>query len=113
MKYHERSIYGCTAAPDEMVSPKNCVYTYNPKTNRLYVHLYAWPNLHLHLANLAERIEYAQLLHDGSEIQIGLGKWYEEQFASQSQLPKSTATLTLPTQRPDVTVPVIELFLKK
>jgi alpha-L-fucosidase len=113
MKYHSRSIYGCTAAPDSLRPPQNCVYTYNPKARRLYVHVYAWPNIHLHLQGLGDRIEYALLLNDGSEIQIGPGQWYEAQMSSQGLKRKSTVTLTLPVQRPNVTVPVIELFLKQ
>lgn len=110
IKYHCRSIYECTAAPEDLTPPANCVYTYNPSTNRLFVHLYAWPSIHLHLENLADRVEYAQFLHDASEIQIGTSQWYESQMSGQSA--KTTLTLTLPIIRPNVTVPVIELFLK-
>ncbi|OHB55834.1 MAG: alpha-L-fucosidase [Planctomycetes bacterium GWF2_42_9] len=112
MKQHSRSIHGCTAAPNNLMPPQNCVYTYNPKINRLYVHIYSWPNIHLHLDGLSERIEYAQLLHDSSEIKIGLTDWYKAQISSQEKLAKSTVTLSLPIQRPNVSVPVIELFLK-
>jgi len=113
MKQHSRSIYGCTAAPDDLPAPQNCAYTFNPKINRLYVHVYTWPNIHLHLDELAGRVEYAQLLHDGSEIRIGLVDWYKTQISAQAPLAKSTVTLTLPMQRPNVSIPVIELFLKK
>ena len=43
MKFNGRSIYGCTQAPDEFVAPDNTLLTYNPKTNRLYVHLLDYP----------------------------------------------------------------------
>jgi alpha-L-fucosidase len=36
MKRHGRSIYGCTQAPDEYICPRDCRYTYNPKTKTLY-----------------------------------------------------------------------------
>ena len=111
MHKHSRSIYGCTAAPDDLPRPQDCRYTYNPKTRRLYVHVYAWPNIHLHLDGLKDRVEYAQFLHDGSQVQMGLGKWYEDQGADAGE--GDTLILTLPIIKPDVTVPVIELFLKE
>ena len=55
-------------------------------------------------------MEYAQLLNDASEIGLGLGEWYSKQLAKQQQ--GKTVTLNLPVVRPNVTVPVIELFLK-
>ncbi|MFA5863763.1 MAG: alpha-L-fucosidase [Phycisphaerae bacterium] len=109
LKRHGRSIYGCTAAPDDLTPPPQCVYTYNPQTNRLYVHVYAWPCLHLHLAGLGHRVEYAQLLNDASEIQIGLSDWFAGQTTGGDL---NTLTLTLPIQKPNVAVPVIELILK-
>lgn len=38
MEQHNRSIYGCTAAPDEFKTPDNRLLTYNPETNRIYIH---------------------------------------------------------------------------
>jgi alpha-L-fucosidase len=67
----------------------------------------------LQLDGFAGRVAYAQLLHDASEVafsekgsEIGFlpGKRGEEQ--------KNTVTLRLPVQKPDVEVPVIEIFLK-
>lgn len=43
MHHHSRSIYGCTRAPEDITTPDDCRLTYNPDTNRLYVHLFAWP----------------------------------------------------------------------
>ena len=37
---------------------------------RLYLHLFSWPFRHVHLDGLADRVEYAQLLNDGSEIKM-------------------------------------------
>lgn len=110
MRQHSRSIHGCTAAPDELPRPQDGRYTYNPKTNRLYVHVYAWPTMHLHLDGLKGRVEYAQFLHDGSEVQLGMGEWYENQQSGVGD--GNSLTLTLPIIKPDVSVPVIELFLK-
>lgn len=67
MRQHNRSIYGCTAAPETFEAPDHCVYTHNPKTKRLYLHIYTWPTIHLHLDGIADRVEYAQFLHDASD----------------------------------------------
>ena len=76
MKRHSRSIYGCTQSPDEFVAPKNCELTWNPLTKRLYVHVFAWPFEQLHLSGLGERVKYAQLLHDASEIKMQVHKGF-------------------------------------
>lgn len=99
MKRHNRSIYGCTQAPDDFPVPRDCRYTYNPDTNRLYLHLFAWPFKHLHVEALAERIEYAQLLNDASEIRYSCAE-------------DGSVTFDIPPKAPPVTVPVIEIFLK-
>jgi alpha-L-fucosidase len=111
MKRHSRAIYGCTQAPDEFKPPQDARLTYNPATNRLYVHLFAWPYKHLHLDGRAwvERVEYAQLLNDASELQIRMDPWHTHQV----KVGKRTLTLTLPLVQPDAVVPVVELFLKK
>jgi alpha-L-fucosidase len=108
MKRHSRSIYGCTQAPAEFKTPQDCRLTYNPKTKRLYVHVFAWPFVHLHLDGFAGKVEYAQLLNDASEVFMK----GPEEWQSATPAPDSTLTLTLPVKKPDVTVPVIELFLK-
>jgi alpha-L-fucosidase len=102
MKRHSRSIYGCTQAPAGLPCPQDCRLTYNPAKKRLYVHVFAWPFIHLHLDGFAGRVEYAQLLNDASEVQM----------SQQGEEGKKTLTLNLPVQKPDVTVPVIELFMK-
>ena len=108
MKRHNRSIYGCTQAPDEYKTPQDCRLTYNPKTNRLYVHVFAWPFQELHLDGYAGKIAYAQLLNDASEIKMeGRPDWQ-----TSSDVNAETVTLRLPVKKPSVTVPVIELFLK-
>lgn len=115
MKRHSRSIYGCTQAPAEFECPKDCRYTYNPDTNRLYLHVFAWPFRHIHLDGIAEKVEYAQLLNDASEVRMirskpgqhdGFGGMMKEGGSA------NTLTLEIPVRKPNVTVPVIELFLK-
>ncbi len=110
MKRHGRSIYGCTAAPEGFVTPEDCRLTYNPDTNRLYVHVFNWPFRHLHLDGFADKVEYAQLLHDASEIRFQKPR---AGHTGDSSLDTQTLTLELPVQKPNVTVPVVELFLKR
>lgn len=108
MHLHERSIYGCTQS--DFTAPGDCRYTQSEDGKRLYVHVFAWPYLHLHLPELAGKIEYAQLLHDASELPLKLRDWSSDQV--KKQIGDGTLTLELPIIKPDVVVPVIELFLK-
>jgi len=109
MRRHGRAIYGCTQAPAEFPVPQDCRLTWNPETRRLYVHLLAWPFQHLHLDGLAGRVAYAQLLNDASEVPSGLGR---EATIQKVNMGEGTLTLRLPVQKPNVLVPVVELFLK-
>lgn len=111
MRRHSRSIYGCTQAPAEFAVPQDCRLTFNPTTNRLYVHLLNWPYQHLHLDGKAymDRVEYAQFLHDASEVRMRVSPWHANQMGG----PSEKVTLVLPQMEPLGTqVPVIELFLK-
>jgi len=106
MKLHNRSIYGCTEAPAEFKIPRNCLLTYNPDRKRLYVHLLVWPMGTLQLEGFAGKVKYAQLLNDGSEVRV------EKPTDEWASTDKSTLTLSLPINKPDVAIPVIELFLE-
>ncbi|HRS95000.1 MAG TPA: alpha-L-fucosidase [Candidatus Latescibacteria bacterium] len=97
-----RSIYGCTAS--DYTPPPDCRYTQNG--NRLYLHVMAWPLRHLHLKGIADRIEYAQFLHDASEIKI-----FQNTFDHSIET-DNTVVLEIPIQKPNVEIPVIEIFLK-
>jgi len=106
MRLHRRAIYGCTQS--EFTAPSGCRFTQNG--NRLYLHMYDWPFRHLHLQGMIGRIAYAQLLNDGSEINI-----LEPSRATDHVHPavgEGAIALELPVVKPDVVVPVIELFLK-
>jgi alpha-L-fucosidase len=109
MKFHHRSIYGCTQAPVDFKTPDNCLLTYNREKNRLYVHILEWPFKKLHLDGFKGKVKYAQLLHDASEIQFvqSGGAWMDNQTG------ENTLTLLLPVKEPNVTVPVIELYLQE
>ncbi len=112
MKRHGRSIYGCTQAPEEFACPPDCRYTYNPETKRLYLHVFSWPFRHIHLDGMAERVEYAQLLNDASEIKM-LKRVPEASYGAMKEDRHATLlTLEIPVKKPPVTVPVIELFLR-
>lgn len=111
MQAHDRAIYGCIAAPDDIPTPTDCRLTWNPTTRRLYVHCFVWPFKYLWLDGLGDRVTYAQFVHDGSEIPLTAKDWTAE-HARKSFGTQNTLMLQLPTPKPDVTVPVIELFLK-
>jgi alpha-L-fucosidase len=112
MKRHGRSIYGCTQAPDEFKCPQDCRLTYNPDTHRLYVHVLAWPFVELHLDGFAGKVEYAQLLNDASEVRIEQRPDWQSAHVKDG-IGKDSVTIRLPVPKPNVTIPVIELFLKK
>ena len=57
-----------------------------------------------------EKVEYAQFLHDGSEILMHESE--VEHFSEGRTTDKNLLVLSLPVVKPRVTVPVIELFLK-
>ncbi len=107
MKLHGRSIYGCTQAPEEFIAPEDCILTYNPETRRLYVHVLDWPMGRLHLDGFAGRVKYAQLLNDASEVRFS-----QRRLRLGAGISRETLTLQLPVTKPDVAVPVIELFLQ-
>src|SRR6201985_73406 len=60
MHANDKAIYNCTYAPKEFKAPENSKLTYNPKTRRLYIHLYDYPaDGKLILAGYAKKIKYA------------------------------------------------------
>lgn len=111
MKYHYRSIYGCTIAPEEYPEPEDCRYTYNPKTRTLYLHLLVWPFKFIHLPKLSGKVKYAQLLNDASEIKFRSADSNVHTNLNENS-PDDAVTLELPPVKPNVEVPVIEIFMK-
>lgn len=106
---HGRSIYGASSA-EEFEAPVDCRYTQSG--DRLYLHIFNWPMRHIHLSGVAGRIEYAQLLHDASQVFVKEPD--AEARAQNTTAPgeEGVVTLELPVQRPNVLVPVVELFLR-
>jgi alpha-L-fucosidase len=109
MKRHGRSIYGCTQAPDEFKTPADCRLTYNPDKRRLYLHILNWPIRQLHLDGFAGKVEYAQLLNDASEVKFHAVAGHQAEVEGEAH---DTLTLELPVVKPNVAIPVVELFLK-
>jgi len=111
MKYHSRSIYNCTQAPDSFEVPENSLLTYNPDTKRLYIHLLAYPvpTKGFRLPGYKGKVKYAQLLNDASELQMIPP--YKHPGQGDKGLPVNDLYLRLPINKPNVEIPVIELIL--
>jgi alpha-L-fucosidase len=109
MKYNSRSIYHCTQAPETFEVPGQTLLTYNPETKRLYIHLLDYPLTNFRLPGMKGKVKYAQFLHDASEILISApyGHHIQGSIASENDL-----NLRLPVNKPNVEIPVIELFLE-
>lgn len=110
MKYNSRSIYGCTMAEPGLVAPPDCRYTQSADGKRLYLHIFAYPFSHIQLKGLAGKVDYAQFLHDGSEVEFIDGKF--KYFGTTLSADEDTVVLSIPPIKPNCLVPVIELFLK-
>ncbi len=99
MKYNSRAVYGCTMAEPEFSAPGGTVLTQSTESKRLYLHLQKYPFGKISVKNLDGKVEYAQFLHDGSEILFDGEK-------------DGSVSFKLPAVKPDVVVPVIEIILK-
>jgi alpha-L-fucosidase len=99
MHANSKAIYGCTYAPAEYKAPDGTKLTYDPKTRRLYVHVYDYPaDGKLTLPGYAGKVRYIQFLNDDSEVK--------------SAAAGDDLSLTLPVKRPPFEIPVIELILR-
>ncbi|MBO0993257.1 alpha-L-fucosidase [Bacillus sp. SD088] len=108
MRVNARSIYGANAS--EFTAPVDCRYT--QKGNRLYLHIFSWPFKHIHIEGLAGKIAYAQFLHDASEIHYKEHDPNEVHSHISTRVTSGSVTLEVPVQKPNISVPVIEIFLK-
>jgi len=99
MRYNARSVYGCTQAA--FTAPTDVRYTQPTEDDKvLYAHVYAYPFGVLRLPDLGGKVEYAQFLHDGSELRF------------ETEKDSGALLLHLPALAPNQIVPVVEIFLK-
>ncbi len=109
LRLHGDAIYA--AGPSTFTPPNGALYT--QRGNKLYVHVTTWPFGMLHLPDLAGKVAFARLLNDGSEV---ISTEIPADQVAFNLVPASpapgTLTLTLPTRRPDVALPIIELTLR-
>ena len=110
MKYNSRSIYGCTMAEPEFKAPNGVKMTQSVDGSRLYLHLFEYPFANLELPGFAGKVDYAQFLHDGSELLFDEKK--VNHFSEGASQADDLLVIKLPVVKPHVIVPVIELMLK-
>ena len=110
MHGNSRSIYNCTMAEPEFKAPADCRYTQSVDGKRLYLHIFAYPYGRIALSGLAGKVDYAQFLHDGSELLFTEGKI--DRHTDGMNDSDDQIVINLPPVKPNVLVPVIELFLK-
>ena len=97
-----RSIYGAGLAT--YTPPPDARYT--QRGDRLYLHLFAWPFRHVHLPGLASKVNFAQFLHDGSEIATEvIDPAQQAQNTTMAALGTDVLTLNLPAASPISTFP--------
>ncbi|MBQ8893452.1 MAG: alpha-L-fucosidase [Clostridia bacterium] len=113
MKYNSRAIYGCTMAEPEFTAPAGTLLTQSEDGKRLYIHLIEYPFASLTMENLAGKLEYAQFLHDASEIRYKETKpTFITQGGDYDTANDGAVRFTIPQHRPKMIYPVIEVFLK-
>jgi alpha-L-fucosidase len=109
LRLNGRSVYGCGEAPEDFDTPQDCRLTYNPDSDRLYLHVFSWPaggELFFEGAGI-KKVKYAQLLCDGSEtIIVEKRKWQGEWEDYENSI-----ILKVPVKQPSV-LPVIEIILE-
>lgn len=110
MKVNSRSIYGCTMAEPAFTAPRGTYLTQSEDGKRLYVHLFQYPYGMLEMSGYAGKVAYAQFLHDASELLMK--EKAVDHFSEGTTKAEDLLVIELPVVRPNVTVPVIELFLK-
>ncbi|SMC77115.1 alpha-L-fucosidase [Pedobacter africanus] len=102
MHANSKSVYDCSFAPDKFKPAPGTQLTYNKVNKKLYVHLFDYPkDGKLVLDGYKDEVIYAQFLHDNSELLT------DKDLSASGNL-----VLKLPLQKPNFTVPVIELSLK-
>ena len=110
MRLNGRSIYGCTMAEPQFTAPADCRFTQSVDGRRLYLHLFAYPFAHIQVRGLAGKIDYAQFLHDASEVKFTEGGL--NHFGEGLPENEDMVVFQIPPVKPQSLVPVIEIFLK-
>lgn len=112
MKYNSRAIYGCTMAEPEFLenAPRGTRLTQSEDGKRLYIHLVEYPLNYLEMNNMGGKIEYAQFLHDGSQVQFSEGRVNYHGYIHIEE--PELVVFHIPAVKPNMEVPVIELILK-
>ena len=98
MRYHGRAIYGCTKAEPNLIPPAGTLLTQSEDGRRLYIHLVEYPFAEMVMRDLADQVQYAQFLHDASEIRFRRNADHSVSFL-------------IPGIRPAPLIPVVEVFL--
>lgn len=109
MKYNALSIYGCTMAEPGISATDGVALTQSMDEKHLYVHLLDFPHKLLFLYGLNDRIKYARLLSDGTEILFKKG---EEVDGSGTAFYGKHMDLVLPDALFHMLNPVIEIVLE-
>ncbi|UFU06197.1 alpha-L-fucosidase [Ruania halotolerans] len=113
MRLHRQAIVG--AGPVAATPAPGTAFT--ARADRIYVHLLHWPLKHVHLRDLPGSVQFARFLHDGSQLQVRVAGGertdanHQLDHITPGEQPAGTVTLQLPAVRPEVAVPVVELFL--
>ena len=107
MRYNSRSIYGCTMAELEFSAPDGVYLTQSEDGSRLYVHLVDYPHQRLLIDLPPDRVDYIQLLCDGSELEHRPKTSYDHE----GNLLSSKHLIILPGAIFSTIDPVIEVFL--
>ena len=97
-------------AEPEFKAPRGTRLTQSLDGKRLYIHLVEYPYAFLEFENLGDKIDYAQFLHDGSEILYTVGS--VDHFSEARTHKDGLVAFKIPQIKPNMIVPVIEVFLK-
>lgn len=112
MDLHSASVHGAGPVDEALglQAPPGTLLT--QRGDRLYLHLTAWPMSHLHVRDLAGRVRFARLLHDGSEVAFStIDPSVTGSHTTVGGIGADAVTFSLPIRRPDVLLPVLEVHL--
>lgn len=112
MTLHRSSVHGAGAVDPALgiERPQGTILT--QAGDRLFLHLTTWPMRHLHVRGLAGKVRFARLLHDGSEVTHAIiDPRQKGAHTTVGGIGKDVVTFTVPTSRPEILMPVIEVRL--